>query len=241
LQHYNELPTKERRAAKKLAKELLRTVPAAEGLPDNLYEGFSIRGALGTIYQRPENVVAALVYTDGRGHWWGDLVLKTGDGHTQMGTPTDEPVSSYDAALEQVKAQIAFIKSKPEHPIVQQMREDGIDPENFGLIRITHPKFGMRWMLLDIRHEVQEERVAQFKKYVEGLNNIGVVDARDLARSIIFQQAPDFVEEDNSCLLPAPPPDADNHHMLSCAGAVLLACGIINVDFGAVEAPATLH
>ena len=91
-----------RRAAKKLAKQLLRTVPAAQ----KPSEAVSIRGALSTAFMKPENVVGALVYTDGNGHWWGDVVLKKG-GKYVMGTPEEAPLQSYDHALEYVKDLIA--------------------------------------------------------------------------------------------------------------------------------------
>lgn len=164
--NYADLPTYARRMAKKMAKDLLRTVPAAEGLTEDDFQAYTLRGALSTIYMRPENVIAVLIYSDGNGNWWGDVVLKVGkDGHTQSGTPMNKPVSSPEEAIEHVKAQIALIKSRPEHPLVKKIREAGFDPERIGLLRITHPKFGTRWMKLDI--EAQQERIDQFKKYVE--------------------------------------------------------------------------
>ena len=72
---YGSLPQDVRRAAKKLAKELLRTVPAAR----KPGEAVSIRGALTTAFMKPENVIGALVYTDGNGNWWGDVVLNKGE------------------------------------------------------------------------------------------------------------------------------------------------------------------
>lgn len=57
--NYKDLSRHDRRAARRLAKELLRTVPAAQE-PD---EPRSIRGALSTAFMKPENVIGALVYT----------------------------------------------------------------------------------------------------------------------------------------------------------------------------------
>ena len=79
---YRSLSRHDRRAAKKLAKELLRTVPAAQE-PDGPR---SIRGALSTAFMKPENVIGALVYSDGNGNWWGDVVFNKGEKCFQMGT-----------------------------------------------------------------------------------------------------------------------------------------------------------
>ena len=49
---------------KKLAKELLRTIPAAQ----KPGEACSIRGALSTAFMKPENLIGALVYTDRKGN-----------------------------------------------------------------------------------------------------------------------------------------------------------------------------
>ena len=56
---------------------------------------------------KPENVVGALVYTDGNGHWWGDVVLRKGGKCHVMGTPEKAPLQSYDHALGCVKDLIA--------------------------------------------------------------------------------------------------------------------------------------
>ena len=59
---YGSLSRHNRRAAKNLAKELLRTVPAAQEAAGPC----SIRGKLSTAFMKPENVIGALVYTDRR-------------------------------------------------------------------------------------------------------------------------------------------------------------------------------
>ena len=121
---YTTLSRHERRAAKKLAKELLRTVPAAEKPISE--EHCSIRGALSTAFMKPENVIAVLVYTDGNGNWWGDVVFNKGEKCVQIGSQEEAPLQSYDEALEHVKAVIAYIKAMREHPFVQELRERGM-------------------------------------------------------------------------------------------------------------------
>ena len=79
--NFKDLSRQDRRAARKLAKELLRTVPAAQE-PE---EPRSIRGALSTAFMKPENVISALVYSDGNGNWWGDVVLNKGGKSLQIG------------------------------------------------------------------------------------------------------------------------------------------------------------
>ena len=81
---YRSLSRHDRRAAKKLAKELLRTVPAAEKPISE--EQCSIRGALSTAFMKPENVIGALVYSDGNGNWWGDVVFNKGEKCFQIGS-----------------------------------------------------------------------------------------------------------------------------------------------------------
>jgi hypothetical protein len=104
-----------------------------------------IRGALSTAFMKPENVIGALVYTDGNGNWWGDVVLNKGrDKYCQMGSEEEAPLQSYDDALEHVKAVIASIKAMREHPLVQEFRRNGIDPERVELLRVGHEKFGHR-------------------------------------------------------------------------------------------------
>ena len=140
---YRSLSRHDRRAAKKLAKELLRTVPAAEKPRSS-----SIRGALSTAFMKPENVIGALVYSDGNGNWWGDVVFNKGEKCFQIGSE-EVPAQSSDDALECVKDLIASIKAMREHPLVQEFRERGFDPEGVELLRVGHEKFGYRWVLLD--------------------------------------------------------------------------------------------
>jgi|ERR1700683_5138358 len=120
---YETLPRPERRTAQKLAEELLRTVPAASEPGVST----SLRGALCTAFMKPENVVAALVYDDGHGNWWGDVVLRTAQGMCQMGTTECHPRHSQQEALDDVKGQIANIKAVREHPLVTRLRANGLN------------------------------------------------------------------------------------------------------------------
>jgi hypothetical protein len=156
--NFRSLSRNERRAATKLAKELLRTVPAAQ----NADEPLSIRGALSTAFMKPENVIGALVYTDLEGNWWGDVALRKGKRKCfQMGSREEPPLQSCEDALECVKNLIASIKATREHPIVQEFRERGFDPEQIELLRVRHEKFGCRWVLLDEKQICQEPRHSQ--------------------------------------------------------------------------------
>ena len=64
-----------------------------------------------TAFMKPENVIGALVYTDGNGNWWGDVVLNKGEKISKSGSEEEAPLRSYDDALEHVKAVIASIKA----------------------------------------------------------------------------------------------------------------------------------
>ena len=58
-------------------------------------------------------------------------------------------MQSYDDALGYVKDVIAYIKVMREHPLVQEFREKGFDPERVELLRVGHAKFGHRWVIMD--------------------------------------------------------------------------------------------
>ena len=131
---YGSLSKDERRAAKKLAKDLLRTVPAAQ----KAEEPSSIRVALNTVFLEPENVIGALVYSDGNGNWWGEVVLSKSKKRFQLGTAEECPARSPEDALGQVKAMIASIKGMREHPLVQEFRDRGFDPERVELLQVRH-------------------------------------------------------------------------------------------------------
>ena len=228
---YTTLSRHERRAAKKLAKELLRTVPAAEKPISE--EQCSIRGALSTAFMKPENVIAVLVYSDGNGNWWGDVVLNKGEKCFQMGSQEEAPLQSYDEALEHVKAVIAYIKAMREHPFVQELREKGCDPEQVELLRVGHAKFGHRWVIMD--DDQIRTGAEAFVEYVKD-KMPAVVDAVEQARKVILEAAPKFATD----MFLHPSDDQDEEEgefqLLHDAAAFLLRCGIVNVDQDTTEA-----
>ena len=227
---YGSLPQDVRRAAKKLAKELLRTVPAAQ----KPGEAVSIRGALITAFMKPENVIGALVYTDGNGNWWGDVVLNKGKRYLQMGSEEEAPLRSYDDALEYVKDRDRRHKGNArEHPLVEELRKNGFDPERVELLRVGHEKFGHRWVLMD-DNQIQTGAEA-FVAYVED-KFPGVVNTLEKARTVILQTAPHFATDPVFLQLP------DGHdgdegaiQLMYHAAAFLLRCGILNVDQDTTE------
>jgi hypothetical protein len=223
--NFGSLSRNERRAATKLAKELVRTVPAAQ----NADEPLSIRGALSTAFMKPENVIGALVYTDLEGNWWGDVVLRKGKKKCfQMGSREEPPLQSCEDALECVKNLIASIKATREHPIVQEFRERGFDPEQIELLRVRHEKFGCRWVLLDEKQILSGAKA--FAELVEREFG-GVVDKLEQARAVILRVAPQFAV-DPVFLRPAGGNDEQEGEVQSLhfAAAFLMRNGILNVD-----------
>ena len=220
--NYGTLSRKERRAARELAKGLLCTIPAAQK-PD---EPCSIRGALSTAFMKPENVIGALVYSDGKGNWWGDVVLKKGDKCFQVGSREECPLQSSEDALECVKDQIAFIKGLREHPLVQEVRGKGFDPERIELLRVRHKKFGHRWVLID-ENEIWTGAMA-FVEYVEG-KFPSVVDKLEQARTVILQTAPQFATDSVFLRPPGGNDESESAILLRCAAAFLLRNGIMNI------------
>jgi hypothetical protein len=151
--HYKMLSRQQRKAAAKLAKRLLRTVPAGD---ESMSEPGTLRGALTTRWYKPEHVIAVLIYSDRDGHWFGDVVLgEDGLTHQQIGTSQREPAHSHDEALEHVKHIIAMIKGAKEHPVVQRCRDLGIDPGTIGCLRIYHSEEGYRWILMHVAQGTQ--------------------------------------------------------------------------------------
>jgi hypothetical protein len=227
---YGSLSRNERQAARKLAKELLGSVPAAQKTD----ESGSLREAVSTAFMKPENVIGALVYTDGNGNWWGDVVFKKGERRYQTGTQEGAPARSYDDALEHVKSMMAHIKAMRDDPLVQEFRDRGFDPERVELLRVRHKKFGQRWVLLkdDQIWSGAEAFVAHIEK-----KSLGVVDKLEQARTIIVQTAPQFATN-AWFLLPAADDNdekKDALELLYYAAAFLLSCGILNVDEDATQ------
>jgi hypothetical protein len=228
---YGSLSRHERLAAKKLARQLLETVPAAE---ETETDGpCSIRGAISTAYMKPENVVGALVYTDGNGNWWGDVVFNKGKKWAQTGTPEDAPAQSSDDALKYVTSMIAYVKAMREHPFVKELREKGCDPEQVELLRVGRAKFGHRWVIMD--DDQIRTGAEAFVEYVKD-KMPAVVNAVEQARKVILEAAPKFATD--MFLHPSADQDGEEgeFQLLHDAAAFLLRCGILNVDEDTTEA-----
>ena len=243
---YETLSRNERRAAKSLAKELLRTVPAAK----EPLQWASTRGALLSAFHKPKNLEGVLIYGDGESNWWGDVVLRKGKGVIQFGTCADSPHNSYEEALKQVKDIIASIKCNArEHLLAQRFRETGIDPAEVEVLRIKHPDFGFRWMLL-LRDQIEvgAERFAVMCRAPEFANFIicdpqmarhigGEAEiAKDMARAILFEIGKGFVTDPHWMVSPAEIGRGDAMRgtmtwVLLCAGAYLVRNGVLNISF----------
>jgi hypothetical protein len=226
---YQTLSRNERRAAQKLAKQLLRTtLPASKG-----YEsGCSLRGTLSTAFMKPENVIAAFVYDDGNGNWWGDVVLRKGRGTHQIGRAEDSPYRSKEEAFVHVQNMIANIKSTREHPLVGALRRNDIEVEAIELLRVRHEQFGCRWIMRHV-DEIPSE-VKEFER------THGITDRSDptvmcyavkMARAIVLYYAPEFATGGNFL---SPPSESDKSefeiNLWREAASFLLAHGIINID-----------
>ena len=184
---------------------------------------------------KPENVIGALVYSDGNGNWWGDVVFNKGEKCFQMGSEEEAPLRSYDDALEHVKAVIASIKAMREHPLVQELREKRLAIQSelncFASDTKSSATDGYLWMTTK-----SVTGAEAFVEYVER-KFPGVVDALEQARTVILQTAPQFATDPVFLQLP------DDHdgeegaiQLLYHAAAFLLRCGIVNVDQDTTEA-----
>ena len=79
-----------------------------------------------------------------------------------------------------------------EHPLVQEFRERGFDPERVELLRVGHEKFGYRWVLLD-----ENQIVTGAEAFAESVERKfgGVVDMLEQARTVILRTAPQFATD----------------------------------------------
>jgi hypothetical protein len=224
--NYNSLSRRERRAAQKLAKKLLRTTTAESFSPG------SVRGALSTAFMKPENVVAAFTYDDGDGNWWGDVVLRKGQGTVQFGVAESEPCRSKEEALDRVKHQIAGIKAMREHPLVAKLRADGIDPESIELLRVHHKRFGCRYIMRTDKEIASEsEAFGRTHGLDDSADEFDIQCAAREASAIISQYAAKFAGDPEFLV---PPWDTDKSvsevNQVREAASFLLGQGIANTD-----------
>jgi hypothetical protein len=219
---YETLSKAERRSARKLAKELLRTVPAAE----NGFTAGSPRGAMHTVYIRPENLVAAFVYDDDCGNWWADIVFRYGGNTLQIGTADGKPARSRDEAFQHLEALIAGIKATQEHPLAQKCRELGLAPERIVLIQVGHEKFGYRWLPLDTQQIPDDADV-----FADSLQRPqqSFDDKLNLARQIVLEMAPLFAS-DGPFLKCINDQDEHSFRLITIAAAFLSANGVMDVN-----------
>jgi 16S rRNA C967 or C1407 C5-methylase (RsmB/RsmF family) len=111
--HYFDFSRQQRRDAKKLAKELLRTVPAAEELSTLHLE----RPLTNATFFKPKNLLAALVHSEGKDNWRSYVAFKNGTGVSTI--RTTPPLQSREEAFELLKGIIATLKTN-EHRVLDQ-------------------------------------------------------------------------------------------------------------------------
>ena len=132
---YEQLPQRDRRAAERLAKKLLKLLRLA---PRREFSG-SMRDALDTAFLKAENVVAALVYDQGGGTWASDIVLRKGN------TTSTRCILWFENSRRCLaESQIAEIKATCEHPARCRFRKMGVEPDNHGWLGVWHKQFGYR-------------------------------------------------------------------------------------------------
>ena len=221
---YETLPQQDRRAAEKLAKKLLRTTPAA---PRREFSG-TVRDALDTAFIKAENVVAALVYEQGNGTWWSDVVFRKGKYKLQQGVPC----GSKQQALSCLKSQIAEIKATREHPLVADFRSRGIEFEAFLWLGVRHKEFGYKYVQCHI-DEIRSEALKFLGRHriVEIMGEAGKPYAEKMARETVLRYAPDFASDD---VLLEPPAGTDKSEdaikSWREAASFLLARGFTDID-----------
>jgi hypothetical protein len=183
---YTQLTRAERRRAEKYAKKLLQTVPALQD-PD---QPVSLRGAVDTAILKAENVMAARVFPDAENQWFCEVILRRGDGLRPA--RNGMPFPGRDEAVACLEHCIGSIKGTQEHPVVNQFRKLGIDPERIELLRVQHDSFGERWMIVPTT-EIST-RATAFAEKVELENGPGV-DKLAMAFIFLHESAPAFATD----------------------------------------------
>lgn len=154
---YEDLSPAQKRGAQAIAKELLNSTPPATVALD----AASPRGALSSAFAKPERLEAVVIYCDGYGSFWGDVVFrKRQDVYLQLGTPSNDPDHSIEDALKRVRTIIASSKLNWEAPLVRRLRERGLDPDYLTLFGIETKKSGLCYVALD--DEVREASARRF-------------------------------------------------------------------------------
>ena len=229
--NYDELPRRDRQAAKHLAKKLLQTTPAAPKPNDSS----SLRGLLLTAFMKPENVVAAFVYSDGKGNWWGDIVLRKGDGLCQIGVPDSEPCRSKEEAFDYLKSNVAMIKAACEVPLIAQLRSRDIDPESVNLLRVHHAQLGDRYLMRFADQIPSEaERFGRIHGLDDASDGLAVRRAVSQARNIALQYAFEFSGDlGDSKVVPLARDAGESTvevQLVRDAVSFLISLGILNID-----------
>jgi hypothetical protein len=229
--NYDVLSRRDRQSAKNLAKKLLRTTPA-ESETDF---GISLRGKLLSPFVKPENVVAAFVYDDGEGNWWGDIVLRKAEGVCQFSVPEREPCRSKEEAFDRLKSLIALVKGARGNPVVAELRSRGIDPESIELLRVHNARLGHRYVMRfadQIRSEA--ERFGTMHGLDDASDGIAVRRASSQARKIVLQYASEFSGDlGDSEFLPLyrdAQKGTGEVQLVRDAVSFLLSLGIANID-----------
>jgi hypothetical protein len=189
LRAYVNLPQQDRRAAEKLAKKLLRTTPAA---PQREFSG-TVRDALDTGFIKAENVVAALVYEQGDGTWWSDVVFQRGKYKVAHGVQC----SSKQQALSCLETQIADVKATREHPLVADFRSVGVEFEAFLWLGVRHKEFGYKYVQCPIDElSIKDLQFRRRHRIFDSMGKAGRRHAAKIARETVLRYARDFGSDD---------------------------------------------
>lgn len=157
---------------KRYAEQFMRETPQDPTFDAARYcQGLSIGDALFTATMTPSNVLGADVYTDGKGHFWGDIFFKRGpDGVCQIGIPEDSPVSTQDEAEQYLRNIFSKLPLMHEHPLVEILRESGIDPETANVLRIDRWD-GLTKLVMRTDSDIEQEAIAFVTRIIsEGAN-----------------------------------------------------------------------
>lgn len=200
---YQELSRDERRKARKLAGELLQSVPAAAPLnfdnPDS---------PMAMPFMRPRNVVAAFLHSKGKSKWRGEVAFRKGKTIVQV--TTLETTTSEDA-LALVKRLIASTKAMARW--INKQENTRYTESKVAKLHVQED--GEQLAAIAIRHKNIPRFARHYANNCPDILGGYLVDKCAYAKNIVLKD-----KADNG----RPP-------FIKCAAAFLLSNGVSIVDY----------
>jgi hypothetical protein len=171
-----------------------------------------------------------LVYEDGHGTWWSDVVFRKGKHNLQCGISC----TSEQQAIACLESQIAEIKATREHGAVAEGRRMGVNYDACLWLGVQHKELGYRYVKRRI-DGIRSDGFEFLRKHgiAENAGEAEMRHAETLARDTVLLYAPHFNSPDCYPTL-EPPADTDKSEeeikSWQEAASFLLGRGIADIN-----------